>query len=179
MLAFDQRLFLWLNEALSGDGATWFFGTATWLGNGFVLALLIMPLMAWRDRDRFRRQIVPMVLSVTATGLVVLLAKSVIGRERPPLWAATRGIEVHIPFGVPGDGSMPSGHAQTAFGAAMYLSLLYPRWTPGFLALGTLVGMSRVALGVHFPSDVMVGAVTGAAGSCVAFWLNRRRGLQR
>jgi len=100
----------------------------------------------------------------------------VIGRERPPFWAASRSLEIHVPFGIPTDKSFPSGHAQTAFGAAVYLSLLYPKGAPVFMLLAVLVGVSRIALGVHFPDDVVVGALVGSLGSWAAFrWAKRRK----
>lgn len=175
LIALDQRLFLWLNETLSGLVATWFFGAVTWLGNGFVLAVLILPSMARWDRAGLRRHVAPLVAAVAATGAAVNLAKIFFDRARPALWATAEGIVVHVPFGLPSDKSFPSGHAQTSFGAAVYLSLLYPRVAPVFLALAFLVGLSRIALGVHFPSDVVVGALAGAAGSWLAHrWATKR-----
>ncbi len=175
MLALDHWLFLWLNELLSGPVGTWFFGAVTWLGNGFVLAVLIVPAMAKWDRSTLRRHLLPMVVAIAVTGAAVNVAKWVIGRERPPLWALAQGLEIHVPFGIPTDKSFPSGHAQTAFGTAVYLALLYPRAAPVLLALATLVGISRIALGVHFPGDVVVGALVGAFGSLVAhLWTVRR-----
>lgn len=172
----DQQLFLWMNNALSGTFSTWFFGAVTWLGNGLVLALLIVPAMAWKDRANLRSHLLPLVVSVAITGVAVNLAKVLIGRERPPIWAASQGLQIHVPFGIPTDMSFPSGHSQTSFGAAVYLSLLYPRGAPAFMALAALVGVSRIALGVHFPSDVMVGALVGSLGSWVAFrWAKRRK----
>ena len=175
LLEQDQRLFLWLNAALSGSEATWFFGVVTWLGNGFVLAALILLPMAIWDRARLRQHVVPLVVAVAVTGVLVNLAKLLFARPRPALWAAGLDLPIHAPFGVPSDKSFPSGHAQTSFGAAVYLSLLYPKGAPIFLTLAALVGLSRIALGVHFPSDVVVGALVGAAGSWAAFrWAKRR-----
>lgn len=180
MLALDHWLFLWLNELLSGPVSTWFFGGVTWLGNGLVLALLIVPAMAKWDRVTLRRHLLPMVLAIAVTGAAVNLAKWVVGRERPPLWALAQGLEIHVPFGIPTDKSFPSGHSQTAFGTAVYLALLYPRAAPVLLALALLVGISRIALGVHFPGDVVVGACVGAAGSLVAhLWTVRRASSSR
>lgn len=171
----DQQLFLWMNNALSGTFATWFFGAITWLGNGFVLAVLILPAMGWRDRAGLRAHLLPLVASVAITGVAVNVAKVLIGRARPPIWAASQALEIHVPFGFPTDKSFPSGHAQTSFGAAVYLSLLYPRAAPLFMLLAVLVGISRIALGVHFPSDVLAGALVGSLGSWAAFRWSKRR----
>jgi undecaprenyl-diphosphatase len=99
-----------------------------------------------------------------------------VGRERPAVWAAQHALQVHTPFGYPSDKSFPSGHAQTAFGTAVYLSLLYPKATPLFLTLACLVGLSRISLGAHFPGDVVVGALIGSFGSWIGYrWVLRKR----
>ena len=77
--------------------------------------------------------------------------------------------EVHTPTGTPSDKSFPSGHTQTAFGAATYLSCLYPAASPIFLGLAALTGLSRIALGVHYPSDVLAGALFGIVFSLLGF----------
>jgi len=56
--------------------------------------------------------------------------------------------------------SFPSGHATSAFMAAFILSSCFRRWVL-FFCLAVLVGISRVYLGVHYPADVLAGAVLG------------------
>ena len=70
------------------------------------------------------------------------------------LWAALGSL--------PSTGSMPSGHAATAFAAATALALLFPRLRLAAYALAALICVSRVYLGVHYVSDVVVGALLGA-----------------
>lgn len=175
MIDLDQRLFLWVNTAFSGPAATSFFTAITWLGNGLVLAVLIVPAMRFRDPDKLRLHLFPLVASVATTGTLVTVMKHVIGRDRPPLWAVAQDLVIHAPLEMPSDKSFPSGHAQTSMATAVYLSLVYPRAAPVFVVLALSVGLSRIALGVHFPLDVLVGASLGAAGSWVAFRWARRR----
>jgi membrane-associated phospholipid phosphatase len=91
--------------------------------------------------------------------------KNAIGRERPPL-ADPR---VHALIPLPHDPSMPSGHAMMAFAGAALLTLVAPRFGWAFVALAAAIAVSRVYLGVHFPSDVVVGAAIGAIIGALAY----------
>jgi len=79
-----------------------------------------------------------------------------------------------------GSPSFPSGHTSMAFSTATSLSLVYPKWyviAPSFLWASS-VGYSRMHLGVHYPSDVAVGALVGAGSSFLCYkaqkWLTKK-----
>lgn len=57
--------------------------------------------------------------------------------------------------------SFPSNHALNIFCAAMFLSYFFPRWKIPFFTVATLVALSRVYNGVHYPSDIFFGALLG------------------
>jgi undecaprenyl-diphosphatase len=76
------------------------------------------------------------------------------------------------------DVSLPSGHAATAFAGATVLSLVWPRWSLALYALALAIGASRVYVGVHYPFDILTGALLGTAvgAACWAVTRRRRRG---
>lgn len=72
--------------------------------------------------------------------------------------------------------SFPSGHTTVAFATATSLSLLYPKWyviAPSFL-WASLVGYSRMDLGVHYPGDVLVGMLIGGASGLICHKLMKK-----
>ena len=99
-----------------------------------------------------------------------------IDRDRP---AVVNGqLQPYMDYG---SHSFPSGHTSNAFSAATSLSLCYPKWyviVPSYL-WASAVGYSRLHLGIHYPTDVLAGAIIGAGTSWLTYkgtkWLQRRR----
>ncbi|RMF92298.1 MAG: phosphatase PAP2 family protein [Candidatus Schekmanbacteria bacterium] len=58
--------------------------------------------------------------------------------------------------------SFPSGHSTIAFTWAVFMALKYPKGRVYFLSAAFLVALSRVYMGVHYPSDVLAGAILGS-----------------
>lgn len=117
--------------------------------------------------------------TVGSLGTTVVLAyglKYVINRSRP--YETYKDI---VPYHYDTDPSFPSGHTSIAFANATSLSLQYPKWyviAPAYLWAGA-IGYSRLQLGMHYPSDVLVGAIIGAGSAFIAYkgqqWLLKRK----
>ena len=100
------------------------------------------------------RVLVTTVVAAAGGELVAGALKAAIPRARP---------HVHALVSRPHSHSFPSGHATTSFAAATVIALLVPRLRVPAFVLAAAVAWSRVYVGVHYPLDVLAGAVLGTA----------------
>ena len=70
--------------------------------------------------------------------------------------------------------SFPSSHAVNIFAAAFFLSYYFRKFWPFFYFIAVLVGYSRIYLGVHYPFDVIAGAVEGTLFGIMFVWISNQ-----
>jgi len=115
------------------------------------------------------------VIAVVLADWSAMGLKAFFDRPRPPLRYAEPKTLVHNPH----DASFPSGHAATSFAAATMLSFAFPRVAPFLYVLAAAVAFSRVYVGVHYPLDVLGGALLGVLIAVGLRLLMNRRGRRR
>ncbi|MEB3237919.1 MAG: phosphatase PAP2 family protein [Candidatus Sericytochromatia bacterium] len=103
---------------------------------------------------------------VAAAGLAEGL-KALILRPRPFISDPT----LQLPAGPADSTSMPSGHAAVGFAGAATLAALRPDLAPWAWGWATAVSITRVVLGVHYPTDILAGALLGLGTAATAAWL--------
>jgi undecaprenyl-diphosphatase len=111
------------------------------------------------------------VASLAATYIVQQRVKPLFRRVRPFVNREARVVGIRPP-----DHSFPSGHTASSFAAATALAIFYPKAAPVAYTVATAVGVSRVHLGVHFPSDAAVGGVIGIGIGTFIGWVFKKRG---
>jgi membrane-associated phospholipid phosphatase len=115
--------------------------------------------------------------TIVCSGLLANLLKRLIGRARPEHFE-DYGILSFTPFsGHAAFESFPSGHSTTVGAFFAAFALLFPRYRVPFIACAIWLGMTRVMVGAHYPSDVIAGLAFGAWFSLLTAIFYARFGL--
>ncbi len=162
MESLDQSLFIFINSQISNDLFDAVFPVLTDLHKNKFFSQLILPLflLLWIYKKRW--QVVPVLLGVAlcigfVDNFTYRVLKPTFQRQRPPATEPIIQLRTDRFAGY----SFPSNHAANNFAGATFLSYCYPALTPVFFAVSSLVAFSRVYVGVHYPGDVLAGAVIG------------------
>lgn len=102
-------------------------------------------------------------VSVGGAGLIANLAKNIVGRARPKLFDQVGALDFKL-FAFDADyASLPSGHATNIFAFATVIGILWPRGRVLLYTVAAWIAASRVLIGQHYVTDVVLGAILGTA----------------
>lgn len=162
LLSGDARLLYYMNHRVRCTVLDWLMPLMTHLGGAvftvtFTLALVLI------GSEGVRKLGWEVATSLTLSHLIVHVLKRRVNRPRPH--TVMEQIER---FNVPiCDYSFPSGHATAAFAVANILAMAFPVYAAILIGLAAGVAISRMYLGVHYPSDVLVGLVIATVSSVI------------
>ena len=165
---FDEQVLVWIAQHIRGGLLDPIMSFYTRLGDAgmlFIALGLVMLLFKSTRRAGFS------ALCAMIIGLVVVnfTIKPLMARERP--WLVIEGFVNLVEEKDPN--SFPSGHTNAAFAFALALCMTAPRRWMKITAVcaGLVMGLSRLYVGVHFPSDVLVGALIGSLCGLAGAWV--------
>jgi undecaprenyl-diphosphatase len=171
----DLNIFYFFNHTLSIPVLNKFFPLITSVNNWYI-AYVILLLIAFIKGGRIGR--------ITAIGVLILITltdqvnstiiKDLIHRLRPCIVLP----DAITPIGCTGTFSFPSSHAFNNFAAATFIYRFFPKLKWALFLTAALICMSRIYLGLHYPSDVLGGAIFGIISgylfASLVKWIDQR-----
>jgi membrane-associated phospholipid phosphatase len=159
--------FIHHNRVLAFDHALYYISfTATFVSIGLLLTILIISLI--KQSTPLRVVFYKMLAVILVSASISFTLKSIVIRERP--FVNYPDIEK---LSEAGNSSFPSGHSMEVFAIAVGFSILVPKRKliiPVFI-WASVVAYSRMALGVHYPTDVLAGIIIGSFIGWLVPWL--------
>jgi undecaprenyl-diphosphatase len=177
LYSLDVTLFTFLNTTLANPVGDFVWPFITDYDRFLVVRLLLLAVWLWlliKGGKRGRTAALLLVLMLVCSDqLSSSVIKPLLQRPRPchSVDGAPVVEQVHLLVHCGGGKSFPSSHAVNNFAVATLFAFFYRRWTWAFFTWAVLVGVSRVTVGVHFPSDILGGAVLGAGVAALLLWI--------
>ncbi len=171
----EGEVLLWIQDDLRAAWLTPIMKVITYLGEyGWFWLVVSMGLIAWK---KYRPAGVLCLISLTGALLVNIIAiKHLFERARP--YETIEGLTSLI--GRQSQYSFPSGHASAAFAASVVIFMLMPRKIGiAAIVLAFLISFSRLYVGVHYPTDVLYGAISASIFSVFCVVVYRRKFADR
>ncbi|MFC1594619.1 phosphatase PAP2 family protein [Candidatus Omnitrophota bacterium] len=155
IIGFDEQIFLNINIGLKNSILDFIFPKVSFLAEPLVL-LSVGILLFLLERKSARLSAALFILSIIFTRMIVFCLKDLVSRPRPmDVFKTIKLIGSSVSY------AFPSGHTTTIAVAATILSFKYKKLSWLFILIALAVGISRVYVGHHYPSDVLAGWFLG------------------
>lgn len=160
LYSIDLSVFYFFNHTISAKFLDKFFSIITNVNNWYIAYLILLGISYTKGGIKGKLAVVGIILLITITDQTgYRLLKEWFARPRP----CNTLSDVLIPIGCTGTFSFPSNHALNNFAAAVFFYRLFPNLKWILFIAASLVSISRVYLGLHYPSDIIGGALLGSA----------------
>lgn len=165
LLQLDSHILLWIQEYIRHDFMDWFWLTVTKLGDHglFWIGVSLFLICFNKTRPAAVTALFSILICFILTNLML---KPLVARPRPYSMIP----ELNLLAARESDFSFPSGHTTVSFAAALiYYRLLPKKMGIPAVVLASLVALSRLYVGVHYPTDVLGGFLSAMIGSMIAY----------
>ena len=154
----DIQILYFFNQTVSSPILDKFFSIITNVNNWFIAYVILLFISFFKGGLKGKIAVLGVILLIIFTDqLGYKILKEIFQRPRPCI-ALTNII---TPLGCNGTWSFPSNHALNNFAAATFYYLLFPKLKWALFIPAVLVSISRIYLGLHYPTDILGGAVIG------------------
>ncbi|MEX3913110.1 phosphatase PAP2 family protein [Bacillus paralicheniformis] len=153
---FECRVFLGMNSLFHQKALNRYFRSSTHLGGAFCTISASLSLLLFGSGS-VRTAGIASAIALLVSHLQVMLIKKLYPRKRPYLTLK----ETQVLQNPLKDHSFPSGHTTAAFSVITPLMIFFPILALLLIPVGISVGLSRIYLGLHYPSDVLAGTALG------------------
>lgn len=170
LLKLDGDILLWIQDNLRAGWLDPIMKFITYLANGGALWIGICVLLLILKKTRTTGLVCS--CSLAATFLINnIILKNIVARTRP--YEVVEGLNRII--GAQSDYSFPSGHSGASFAVAVVMFMEMPKkYGVPALIVATLIALSRLYVGVHYPSDVIAGILTGTLYAVITVTIYRK-----
>lgn len=158
LLLLDSQIFIFLNHLPHNLFLDTLFGFITFVGYLGGIWIVISLLLYFKNKKKYEK-LLKLIFLIDILSLIIgeWFLKNIIARPRPKIDLPG----AIVPFDFYHSFSFPSGHAVMSFAAAFVLGRVHKKSKWLYYSLAMLISFSRIYLGKHYPSDVLVGAVIG------------------
>jgi undecaprenyl-diphosphatase len=162
---FECRVFQEINSHFDKRIMNLFFRTITQIGGALFISVTTL-LVIFLTSNQMRLTAISSAAALALSHIPVQLVKKLFRRKRPYLQIETTKI---LPNPLK-DHSFPSGHTTAVFSVIVPFLIQIPSLTAILLPIGLCVAISRIYLGLHYPSDVLAGGILGACFGGLCFY---------